>query len=433
MVLAGTLLERLPLSSAMIYLGLGYGLGPGGLGLIQPDPVLRAGTLELMAELALLISLFAVGLKLGVPMRDRRWLLPLGLAFPSMAITVGLIAAVGVWGLNLPLGAAVLLGGILAPTDPVLASGVQAEPGTRPDRVRFSLAGEGALNDGSAFPFVLLGLGLMGLHDLGEGGWHWWVMDLLWATAGGLVIGAILGKLIGRLVVYLRTRHHSAMGLHEFLCLGLIAVSYGTAQLCQASGFLAVFAAGLALHRVREQPLAGSVPLGRAPRGDPSRGEDERASHSHHASAAMTRAVEGFNEQLEKLAEPAIVLIIGAMLPYTMPSLLKWWFIPLLFVVLRPLAVLALTPGRKLPGHQWVMIGWFGIRGIGSVFYLMYALHHGLEGTLANELITLTLLTVAASILVHGISVQPLMRWYVRRQAVAAARPAPGADFKPPR
>ena len=117
------------------------------------------------------------------------------------------------------------------------------------------LAGEGALNDGSAFPFVLLGLGLLELHELGEGGWRWWLVDLLWATGGGLIVGAVLGALIGKLVVHLRTRHHSAVGLDEFLSLGLVAISYGTAQLCLASGFLAVFAAGLALNRVREQPL----------------------------------------------------------------------------------------------------------------------------------------------------------------------------------
>lgn len=417
MVLAGTLLTRLPVSSAMIYLAFGYLLGPGGMGLIDPDPLKHAGSLQLMSEVAVLISLFAVGLRLGVPMRDPRWLLPLRLAFPSMAVTVGLIALVGVWGLDLPLGAAVLLGGILAPTDPVLASGVQSEPGARPDRVRFSLAGEGALNDGSAFPFVLLGLGLMGLHELGAHAWRWWAVDLLWSMLGGLMIGALLGALIGRLVVYLRTRHHSAVGLNEFLCLGLMAISYGTAQLCLASGFLAVFAAGLALHRVREHPLLGSASLDVAVGG---RAQEARATHSHHASAAMSGAVEAFNEQLEKLAELAIVLIIGAMLPHAMPSMQHVGFIALLLLVLRPLAVLAGTLGQGLPGHQQALIGWFGIRGIGSVFYLLFALDHGVHGALANQLVTLTLLTVAASILIHGISVQPVMRWYARH------KPTPG-------
>ena len=224
MVLAGTLLARLPLSSAMIYLAAGYALGPDGLGVITPDPTRYARALELVAEVALLISLFSVGLRLGVPLFDRRWWLPLRLAFVSMALTVGLIAAVGVWGLGLSLGAAVLLGAILAPTDPVLASGVQSEPGEDPDQLRFSLAGEGGLNDGTAFPFVMLGLGLLGLHELGPGGWRWWAVDLLWATIGGLAIGAALGAIVVNLVVYLRTRHKEAVGLDEFLSLGLVAV-----------------------------------------------------------------------------------------------------------------------------------------------------------------------------------------------------------------
>lgn len=409
MVLVGTLLARIPLSGAMIYMGVGYALGPGWLGLIAPDPFRDAARLELMAEVALLISLFAVGLKLGVPMRDRRWLLPLRLAFPSMFITVALIALIGIFGLGLSPGAAILLGGILAPTDPVLASGVQVEAGNRPDPVRFSLAGEGALNDGSAFPFVLLGLGLLGLHDLGSSGWRWWLVDLMWSTLGGLAVGAMMGALVGHLVVYLRTRHHSAVGLDEFLSLGLIAISYGVAQLCLASGFLAVAAAGLALGRVREHPLEGSVSL------DDHPGGEARATHSHHASSAMARAVEEFNEQLERLAELAIVLVIGAMLPHAMPEAMAWWFIPVLFIGVRPLAVLAGTLGRPLPGLQGVMISWFGIRGIGSIFYLVFALHHGVDGALASRLTTMTLLTVAASILVHGITVQPVMAWYARR------------------
>ena len=134
MVLAGTLLSRLPMSSAMIYLAAGYALGPEGLAVITLNPTRYAGALELVAEIAVLISLFSVGLRMGVPLRDRRWWLPLRLAFISMALTVGLIAAVGVWGLGLSLGAAILLGAILAPTDPVLASGVQTEPGLDPAR-----------------------------------------------------------------------------------------------------------------------------------------------------------------------------------------------------------------------------------------------------------------------------------------------------------
>lgn len=414
MLLTGTLLARLPVSAAMVYLGLGYLLGPGGMGVIEVNAVDHAGSLARISEAAVLISLFAIGLKLGVPIPDPRWLIPLRLAFPVMAITVGLIACVGVLGLGMSLGAAVLLGGILAPTDPVLATGIQAESGISPDPVRFSLAGEGALNDGSAFPFVLLGLGLLGLHPLGSGGWHWLVVDMLWATVGGLAIGAVLGTLIGKLVVHLRTRHQNAVGLDEFLSLGLVAISYGLAQLCLASGFLAVFAAGLAISRVRDLPVREAAR-------NPAIGstKPERSNwftHPQHASSAMNRAVRGFNEQLEKLAELAIVLVIGALLPTISPSPAMLWFVPTLLLLIRPVAIVLGLAGGSFNRDQVAIVGWFGIRGIGSIFYLMFALDRGVAGLLAQELVSLTLLTVAASILAHGISALPLMSWYACRK-----------------
>ena len=189
MALSGTLLKRLPLSTALLYLAAGYGLGPAGLALMAPDPLTYTVLLERMAEVAVLISLFAVGLKLGLPLSNRGWRLPVRLATVSMTLTVALIAAIGVMGLGLSLGAAILLGAILAPTDPVLASDVQVEEANDRDRLRFSLTGEGALNDGAAFPFVMLGLGLLGLHDLGAEGWRWFAVDVLWAITGGLGIG----------------------------------------------------------------------------------------------------------------------------------------------------------------------------------------------------------------------------------------------------
>jgi len=170
----------------MIYLGVGYVLGPDLLDVLAPDPFRYAGLLELATGITLLIALFAVGLQLGVPIRDRRWVSPFKLAFVSMTITVALIAAVGVWGLHLSPGAAILLGGILAPTDPVLASDIQSESGAAPDMGRFTLSAEGGLNDGAAFPFVLLGLGLLGQHELGEYGRRWLALDLAWAGLGGM-------------------------------------------------------------------------------------------------------------------------------------------------------------------------------------------------------------------------------------------------------
>ncbi|WP_374675720.1 cation:proton antiporter [Ideonella sp.] len=414
MVLLGTLFGRLPLSSAMVYLAVGGALGPGAMNVLAPDPAGATRLLAIVAEAALLISLFAVGLHLGVPLRSRRWWLPVRLAFVSMAAMVAMIAAVGVWGLGLSPGAAILLGGILAPTDPVLASGVQSDPGPRPDRLGFSLAGEGGLNDGAAFPFVMLGLGLMGHHDLGVGLLHWLAVDLLWATLAGAAIGAGLGTLTGRLVVYLRARHQEAVGLDVFLGLGVIGLSYGIAHAAMASGFLAVFASGLALQRVRERPAPGSRPLEASPAAA-GHSYEVLATHSHHASATMRDTVQLFNGQLEKLAELALVLLVGAMLWYAPPVAATWWFVPLVLLVLRPLSTLPATVGERLAPAQAGLIAWFGIRGVGSVYYLLFALRHGLEAPTAQLLVTLTLWTVAASIMLHGLSAQPVMQRYAAR------------------
>jgi NhaP-type Na+/H+ or K+/H+ antiporter len=418
MALLGTLLKRLPLSPGILYLGIGYALGPAGLALMAPDPLVNSVDLERMAEVALLISLFAVGLKLGIPLRDKRWYLPLRLAFPSMALTVALVTLVGVFLLGLPAGAAILLAAILAPTDPVLASDVQVEDSSDRDRLRFSLTAEGGLNDGAAFPVVLLALGLLGLYDFGEGGWRWLAVDVLWAIVGGLAIGGAAGALIGKLVLYLRTRHQEAVGLDEFLALGLIAIAYGVAQLSFASGFLAVFAAGLALQRVKQlsrqdgpsRPAEVTIVLG-------ADSEKELATHADHAGVYMMQAVQGFNGQLERIAELVVVMVVGAMLSHADWPPRVIWFLLLLFLAARPISVwLGLIGTRSVSRDQRILISWFGIRGVGSIFYLMYAINRGLPEPLAKELIGITLTTVAASILIHGISVTPLMRLYARRK-----------------
>ena len=267
--LVGSFLSRLPLSAAMVYLGVGVAIGPLGFGLIHLDAFKHVLLLERLTEIAVLISLFTSGLKLELPLRDRRWRIPLQLATVSMVVTVGAITAVGVFLMGLSLGASVLLGAILAPTDPVLASDVQvANPGDR-DRLRFGLTGEGGLNDGTAFPFIMLGLGLLGLHELGDSsgfmgisgftGWRWWAVDVAWAVFGGLGLGYALGALVGRAIIYLRTRHLEALGSDDFIALGLIALTYGLALLSLTYGFLAVFAAGLALRRIDATPSTGKA------------------------------------------------------------------------------------------------------------------------------------------------------------------------------
>jgi NhaP-type Na+/H+ or K+/H+ antiporter len=415
--LSGTALQRLPLSAAMLYLIAGVVLGPAGWALMTPDPLHYSVILEHVTEVAVLISLFAVGLKLGLPLRHRAWRLPLRLALVSMSITVAAVTAIGTLVLGLPLGAAVLLGAILAPTDPVLASDMQVLEATDHDRLRFSLTGEGGLNDGAAFPFVMLGLGLLGLHELGAGLWRWLVVDVAWAVAGGLIIGGVLGMLIGRLVVYLRSQHKEAVGLDEFLALGLIALAYGSAVLCHTYGFLAVFAAGLALQRVQERPAEGqAAPVVEAVLPGGQEEYEALATHAEHAGAYMTQEVRLFNAQLERIAEMAIVLVVGAMLAYIDWSAGAVWLVLALLLVVRPLSVWLGLLGAPVSRDQRMLIAWFGIRGIGSLYYLMYAINHDLPPHLAQQIVTLTLSVVTVSILVHGMSVTALMKLYAVRK-----------------
>ena len=427
MAISGTLLKRLPVSTALLYLAAGYGLSPAGLNLMAPDPLNYSAILERLAEVAVLISLFSVGLKLGLPLSDKGWLLPARLAIVSMTITVALIALIGTQILGLSLGAAVLLGAIVAPTDPVLASDVQVLEADDRDRLRFSLTGEGGLNDGAAFPFVMLGLGLLGLHDLGSGGWRWLVVDVLWAIGGGLLIGGVLGTLIGKLVVYLRSRHKESVGLDEFLALGLIGLAFGLAVLSHSYGFLAVFAAGLALQRVKERPGNDVGSAARELGLQSKQAKEALSTHSDYASAFMMQEVRGFNDQLERIAEVAIVLVLGGMLSYSYLPANAGWLILLLFLVVRPVSVWLGLLGAPVSRDQRLLISWFGIRGIGSIYYLMYAINHGLPRALAGEIIALTLSVVAVSIVLHGISVTPLMNLYARRKARST-----GAEFHRP-
>jgi NhaP-type Na+/H+ or K+/H+ antiporter len=404
--LGGSFIARLPLSAAMLYLAVGIAIGPWGWALLKLDAFKNTLLLERLTEVALLISLFTAGMKLELPFKDRRWRIPVQLATTSMLLTVAAITGVGVLFLDLPLGAAVLLGAILAPTDPVLASDVQvANPGDR-DRLRFGLTGEGGLNDGTAFPLVMLGLGLFGLYELGDMHWRWWAIDVLWAVVGGLALGYAMGTLVGRAIIYLRTQRREALGSDEFIALGLIALTYGVALLTFTYGFLAVFAAGLALRRI-DEPAAVALP---SPKVELSP-EDQRATGSH-APAHMMRQVERFNSQLESFAEVAIVLVVGVLLATTRFRMEVLWFVPLLFFVIRPVAVTIGLYGTDVRPAQRKLMAWFGIRGIGSLYYLLFAISHGMAAPLAQQLLSITLAVIVASVMAHGISVTPLMKRY---------------------
>lgn len=420
MALSSTVIDRLPLSTSMLYLLTGLAVGPWWLNFMSPDPHKHALLLERLTEVVVLVSLFTAGLKLSPGLRDRRWLLPLRLAVVSMIITVLGVAVAAHMLLGWQWGPCILLGAILAPTDPVLASDVQVHrPGDR-DRLRFALTGEGGLNDGAAFPFVMLGLGLMGLHEIGSFGWRWMVVDVLWAALAGPAIGALLGLAVGWLVLYLRRAHKEAVGLDDFLAMGLIALSYGAAQMIGAYGFLSVFAAGVALRQLEQSQTPGDASIKAAAQAqvDPDKTVAEAiAVDPQHAPAFMAQAVLGFNEQLDRIGEVAMVITIGAML-----WAVKWhsaalWLVPLLLLVVRPVSVaLGLAHSSATSGQRW-LIGWFGIRGVGSLYYLMYAINHGVPASLADPLTTLTLSVMVCSIVLHGISVTPMMAAYERAAA----------------
>jgi NhaP-type Na+/H+ or K+/H+ antiporter len=410
--LTGSVLKRLPLTAAIYYLGVGAVLGPWGASLLHLAVLDDAVALERLTEGAVIVSLFTAGLKLRLPGSDRRWRRPVLLATVAMVLSIGGVAALAMAVLGLPLGAAVLLGAVLAPTDPVLASDVQVTHEHDAEPVRFSLTGEAGLNDGTAFPFVMLGLGLLGTHELGLFGVRWIAIDLVWAVAAGLGVGTLCGAGIGKLVLYLRRAHREAVGLDEFLALGLIALSYGLALLVHAYGFLAVFAAGLSMRRIeREESETIAPPEVTAAAG---RAREDEATDPGSAPAYMARAVLGFNEQLERLGELAVVIVIGALLADVHQVWPGMALSAGLFLVVRPLATLAGLLRSRLSRPQRAFIAWFGVRGVGSLYYLAYAITHGGSAADSRLMADVTLVVVALSIVLHGVSVTPLMQWYER-------------------
>jgi NhaP-type Na+/H+ or K+/H+ antiporter len=435
------LLARFPISTSNVYLLVGLALGPGALGLLSWDVVREAGLLEHVTEIAVIVSLFTVGLNIRRSPRDPEWFLPLRLASATMALTIAALTLIGVALLDLPLGAAVLLGAVLAPTDPVLASDVQVRGVTDRDRLRSGLSGEAGLNDGAAFPFVMLGLGLLGLHPDEEAGFlhlwangefgllSWFLWDVAWAVPVGVAVGLGTGWLVGQAALWLQRRHEQGLGMYEFLVLGLIALSYGVAELLYGYGFLAVFAAGYALRLIELRSAEHADEPAELPAlapGDITAGGGLAAAEAPQAAHFLTVSLLNFNYQLEHLLEAAVVVLLGGVLTRAYWTLEVLWLAPLLFFVVRPLSVwLGLLRSDAGP-TQKKLIGWFGIRGIGSLYYLTYAIEHGLPDDLARRLTGLTLSLVAVSIVVHGVSVTPLMNRYEsvvrRREAARASR-----------
>ena len=408
-------IARLPLTSAMAYLGVGLLLGPMFLGLFAFDLLQQAPLLETLTEIAVLISLFSAGVKMPVPFSLARWLASLRLAWLSMAISVALVAAFACLVLGLPLGAGILLGAILAPTDPVLATDVQLRHAGDSEQLRFILTSEAGMNDGSGFPFVMLGMGLLGLHELGPHGATWLWRDLFWASAGAIALGVAGGALLAWLGWQLRAKEPKHEVLDDLAGLGLIALVYGLASAMHAWGFLAVFFAGVAL-RQTELVLAGA-PKDRQGLLQAEETHAVSAARPHDSAVPLTVSGEAlvFKEHLERLSELTLVLLLGGAVTAAAWSWQAWSVALFLLLVARPasvmLGLLASGTGVRLRS----LAAWFGVRGIGSLYYLCYAIAHGLPPALARELADIAIVVIIVSIVAHGLTVKPLLQQLWRK------------------
>ncbi|WP_447800836.1 cation:proton antiporter [Pseudomonas kilonensis] len=426
LALTSSYLRWMPVTTSAMCLVLGVVIGPMGLDVLKLDISDSSVWMEHLTEVAVVFSLFVSGLKLRLPLKNRTWRVAFGLAGPVMILCIAGLCLALHYLFGLSWGVSMLIGAMLAPTDPVLAALVQVNDARDDDRVRFGLSGEAGLNDGTAFPFVILGL-LM-LRDDGSGFLGEWLLrNVLWAVPAGLLVGYWMGRGIGKLTLSMRIKNaDSTLSPNDYLALALIALAYVVAEWIQGYGFLSVFAAGLGLRQAEVkstdeaappaehlvQPVVGHETV------DPQQavlGDTESLDDGQLAAGVMMSDMLAFGSLVERSMEVFLVTLLGVVLA----NHWDWRALAigaLLFAVIRPLSVLALPWGRLLDGPQRLLIGWFGIRGIGSLFYLFFALNHDLRPEVAQLCINLTLSVVALSILAHGVTTQPTLAWYERRK-----------------
>ncbi|WP_323160399.1 cation:proton antiporter [Pseudomonas fluorescens] len=427
LALTSSYLRWMPVTTSAVCLLLGVGIGPSGLDLLKLPLEHAASWMEHLTEVAVLFSLFVCGLKLRLPLRDKRWRIAFGLAGPVMVLTIIGVCLLLHYGLKMSWGPSLLIGAILAPTDPVLAALVQVNDARDVDSVRFGLSGEAGLNDGVAFPFVILGLLLLQGEGLAAEWSNWVLRDLLWAVPVGLLTGYWMGRGIGRATLALQTRNEdSTVSPNDYLALALIALAFVVAESLGGYGFLSVFTAGLGLRQeevkstgVHQPPAEHLVqPVVGHQNVEPQHavhGDTERLQSSQVAAGIMMGDMLAFGGLVERAMEVFLVTLLGVVL-VTHWDWRALWVGGVLFCLIRPACVALMPWGSLLMWRQRMLIGWFGIRGIGSLFYLFYALNHGLGNTVGAQCTDLTLSVVALSILLHGISTQPLLARYEQQK-----------------
>lgn len=400
-----------------LYLLVGIVCGPWSLNLLNID-ILKYSTLVAhITEVTAAASLFITGLKIRIPFRSAGWRMGLLLAGPAMLLTVAgvMLAAHYLLGMSWPISLA--FAAIVAPTDPVLASLIAVNDARDDDSLRLSLSTEAGLNDGTALPMLALALLLANGHQATSGAqlMHWFSLEVVWALTAGLVIGYLLGKGVGLIATHLRYTQRE-FAPNDFIALSLIALSYSIALALGASGFLAAFAAGVGL-RAAELKIQRHFPDEKNETRRPLPAETQVNPHQRHAFSETTRVKSmglvigdalSFGDTVERLFAAALIIVLGITLAqHWQPDGLL--MAALLFMVVRPLAVYAVTWGTGAPLHQRLTIGWLGIRGIGSLYYIAFAWMHGMRGEEASYMMDCALTLVVASVIVHGFSVNPLV------------------------
>ncbi|RFP64091.1 sodium:proton antiporter [Hymenobacter lapidiphilus] len=386
-----SLLKKYPLSYPILFVGLGMLIFTLPLGLPDPDPVEFSTFATHLTEICVTVALTGTGLKIDKRFSLKAWRIPLLLVLVLMVLTIAGFVGVA-WGVfGLPLASAVLLAATLAPTDPVLAGDVQVgEPGKGgEDNVRFALTGEAGLNDGLAFPFVYLALALLPIakESLSERLWHWAWMDMGYRVAMGVLVGWLAGRLLSYLIFDLPRRARIRPNAYGFVALAVTLVAYGLTELVHGYGFLAVFVAAVTLRR-------------------------HERSHEHQDE------MHDFTDQLERLLIVVILILFGGSIAWGLFDHLNWTGVALgliLLLVLRPLGGLLTLWGSRLDWSERLIVSFFGIRGIGSFFYLAFALDTRYFPN-SRELWATTGFTVLVSIVLHGTLATPVMNWLDRRQ-----------------
>lgn len=383
-------LKELPLSLPIICVALGVAVF-SLLRLDNPEPLAFPEVTEKLTELIVIISLMGAGLKLDRRIGWRRWIITWRLLAITMPLSILMIALIGWYWLDFPLAASILLAAALAPTDPVLASDIQVGPpqSGEEDEIRFSLTSEAGLNDGLAFPFVHLAIGVALLN--GNPPWemlkHWALLDVVWRLAAGVGIGWLVGRFLGYVTFRVPNRANLSRTGDGFVSVGITLIAYGVTELASGYGFVAVFVAAVALR------------------------DAERDNEYHER-------LHDFVEQTERLMMMLMLVLFGGTLAHGLIDALSWSAVGAAVVILflvRPVAGVAGLAGVPMPLGEKLAIGFFGIRGMGSIYYVAYALNAA-EFDVPNALWAVTGLIVLLSILVHGTTVTPIMRRIDRRR-----------------